>query len=98
MSIRFSLEGPNRGRALLFIVGRKIASDQRLGAEYIEEIPGNHAGFHLFGFGAAQQDELHVVVFDDGVQAAILASIVEHFGYRNIGASRSLAGQALAKQ
>jgi len=37
------------------------------------------------------------VVFDDGVEAAILAAVVEHFGDGNVASGRSAAGQALAK-
>src|SRR5206468_2964681 len=94
----FVAEQQNRWRALFFVVGSEVPPEKRFGAEHLKKIPRNYARFDLFWFRTAEQDELHIVVFDDGVQAAILASIVEHFGYRNIGASRSLAGQALAKQ
>jgi len=49
-------------------------------AEYIEEIPGDDAGLDALGFGAAEEDELHVVVLDDAVHAVALRSIVDQLG------------------
>src|SRR5712671_6561477 len=79
----FVAEKQDGGGALSLVAGSKISAEKRFGAEDIKKIPGDYAGFDLFWFSATQKDELHVVVFDDGVQAAILAAIVEHFGNGN---------------
>ena len=67
---------------MLFVTWFEHAAKQRLYTEDIEEIPRDDAGFDAFGFAASQQNELHVVVFDDAIHAAALRAIVVEFGDR----------------
>ncbi len=89
-------EKDGRG-ARFFVVGGKISADQRLGAEDVEIIPGDNAGFHLLRFGAAEEDELHVVVLNDGVEAAIPSAVVHQFRDGNAAPHDPGAGGGLAK-
>src|SRR4029077_4949287 len=84
-------------RVLLFIFRGEVASKERLGAENIEEIPGHYAGLDLLRLGSAEQNELHVVILDDGIEAAILRSIVVEFGNGDALSSRAIAEKALAQ-
>ena len=93
----FVAEKQNGWGALFFVVGSKIPAEKRLGAEDIKEIPRDYAGFDLLWFRATQEDELHVVVFDDSVEAAILAAVVHQFGNGNAAPHDSGAGGGLAK-
>src|SRR5205823_13997277 len=52
----------------LFIFRTESAPQKRLDSKNIEVIPENHSRFHPLRLAAAQQDEIHVVVFDQAVE------------------------------
>ena len=93
----FVAQQKHGGCAGFFVRGFEHSSDERLHAEDVEEIPRNDAGFDAFGFGAAEEDELHVVVLDDAVHAAALRAIVDELRDGRAADSSAARDGALAE-
>src|SRR5207248_3232409 len=63
-------------RPWLLIFWTESTPKKRLDSKNIEVIPGNHSRFHPLRLAAAQQDEIHVVVFNQAVQRAALPAVI----------------------
>ena len=56
------------GASCAVVFGSERAAEERRDAERLEVVPRHDAGGHPLGLVAAEQDEIHVVILDDGVE------------------------------
>jgi hypothetical protein len=78
----FIAEHQNSRCAGLLVFRSKSAAKQRLHAEHVKIVPGDNPGFHAFRFASSQQDEIHVVVFDQAIQGTALLAVIADLRHR----------------
>ena len=78
----FITEHQHGRRARLFILRTKRAAKERLHAEHVKVVPRNNSRFHAFRLAASQENEIHVVVFDEAIQGMALRAVIIDLRHR----------------